>query len=773
MKVVNLISLSIFLILSFLSLPNLCFAAVSNTHVFPQFVTQGEDVAIITSVRINDAATESCDLTKNYNFYYEYNYSHTSNQGSLSEMEAIYPNANNKIKLYGVSIKAQNNSNLTVYIECTDVFNPELQHLEEKTHRIMTGQLEFPYADDEFVAKNKPGESIKLYPYEIIALGGRNMSEDEIESYQVSYSLYNLYTDNLIERRIFQKPLDLYYYSPDNSIAFGSDYPIGYIVFEGTNNTFLGGKHFPYYAIPYSFSLIASKNFYLREELLALNIDSNVYYNTFPNSVSVEIIKPDNNKETIILENNRNYAGSYFLNQTGIYNMIATAYSESLNFTYYFNKSILVVEPKSVVIETDKEMYYNGETMQVNAVLLETGIEKASSDVYLRISSQEKIYYETQNGQKINNSWVFSIPLYFNFTSNTYTIFISMKDENQNTHTQEKHVYIYENEPMAFAVMPQLIDEVFDGQKITKKITVSNIGGVDISSINIDISSNLSNIVSSPLNSFSLKVSDSREVSFNINPTDFSKKEIEGEIYLTSGDISKKIIVKIKTNIFYSAILDKEEYSIECIVDESSSIELKLKNTCYVPLNDISFSVSEELNQYFIDSSIPETINAGDEGSMYFNFDNFYEENTVTGTIDIISNNITNTATLNIIIIANLSDSINNIIYKKEELALRLSNLNSADEKDALITIMETMQLDISELNSDYSNKKYLDAKEKIALIELDMYSLEEAIRSLEQSELPSNDSHYCGDGVCNADENEEVCVEDCTSESSTTDPPV
>ncbi|MCK5476312.1 MAG: hypothetical protein KAI55_00155, partial [Candidatus Aenigmarchaeota archaeon] len=161
------------------------------------------------------------------------------------------------------------------------------------------------------------------------------------------------------------------------------------------------------------------------------------------------------------------------------------------------------------------------------------------------------------------------------------------------------------------------------------------------------------------------------------------------------------------------------------------------------------------------------------EGSMYFNFDNFYEENTVTGTIDIISNNITNTATLNIIIIANLSDSINNIIYKKEELALRLSNLNSANEKDDLITTMETMQLDISELNSDYSNKKYLDAKEKIALIESDMYSLEESIRSLEQSELPSNDSHYCGDGVCNADENEEVCVEDCTSESSTTDPPV
>ncbi|MCK5177882.1 MAG: hypothetical protein KAQ92_09220, partial [Candidatus Aenigmarchaeota archaeon] len=499
----------------------------------------------------------------------------------------------------------------------------------------------------------------------------------------------------------------------------------------------------------------------------------NVYYNTFPDSVSVEITKPDNNKETITLENNKNYAGNYFLNQTGIYTLLATAYSESLNFTYYFNRTILVVEPKTILIKTDKETYYNGQTMQVEVVLLENGIEKTGNNVYLRISSTGQIHYETQNGQKINNTWVFSIPLNFNITSDTYTIFVSMQDENQNMHTKEKQVYIHKNEPLAFTIIPERIDILFDGQKLTEKITVSNTGGVDITSINIGVSSNLSDVISFQSTSFSLNVGESKEISFTINPPNISKESIEGDFFFSSADISKKVILKIKLDIVYSAKLQKKEYFAESIVGEPFGMELKLKNTCYVPLDDLSFSVSEELNQYFVNSSIPENIMPNDEGSMYFNFDNFNEESTVTGTIEILSNNIKNTVTINITIFEDLSDSVNNIISKKEELALRLSNLNSPDGKDDLITTMETIQLDISELNSYYSNKQYFDAKEKIALIESDMYSLEESITLLEQSESSSNNDSYCGDGVCNADETEEVCAEDCSGESNTTNPPV
>ena len=760
MRIVSLLGF----IISLSCICSFCFADVSYPHVFPRLVSNGEDVMALVFIRVDNAATPSCDLSKTYSFSYEYNYSYSRKTGVLTERPYIYPNPNNKLKLYSANFPAYNNSNLSILIECDDVSEPDTHHTEIKTYKVMTGDLQFPYAEDEFVFRNKPNETIILYPYEIIEKKGKELSEGEIQTYEINYSLYNLYTENVIERKAFQKQLDLYYPSQNNLFTYEARYPIGYIVFEGDNGTVLGGKYFPYYTIPFSFSLIETGGVWVKGQTTTLGIDYQIHYDSFPDSVSVEITKPDNKKDIFSLEKSSNYQKNYLLNQTGTYDMTATADSDT-GYSKTSNIQVNVQDYKTVVLSTDKETYYLDETIHLNATLFEKTTPKPSYEAFLEIKSGNDIYYNTTDAKKTNNIWLFSIPVSFEpGPFPLHDLFIHMKDEDGVLWTGEKQIFLYDQVPVNFTISPETVNVIFKGDKIKKIINFTNTGSTNISSIIIN-TSGIEDSVSFDASSFSLDVLQSKNISVYIKPENLSKEKIEGDIFFTAGDISRKLGIEIDMDVSYSAELETNKYTIEAIVGKDTTISLKLKNTGVLELDEITFLVSGQLTGHLVNSSVSDSILPGMEETLFFDFSNFDEEKTISGNIEIDTNGVKNTAEITIIVIGDIVDDINEIKGKKDRLVDRLDGLKSS-EKENLMEKFNELQGDISELNSDYSNGKYLDAKGKIALINDKIYYLEMSISNIENSEDSTSDDSYCGDGICNADEDEVICVEDCSSGS-------
>ncbi|RLG14933.1 MAG: hypothetical protein DRN66_00640 [Candidatus Nanohalarchaeota archaeon] len=755
MRIVALFTFALFVSYFF----GTCFADVSNPHIFPLNATVNGKVMVITSIRINDGSTDSCDLSKPYNFSYEYNYSSARIKGDLSELSYVYPQPNEKIRLYGIELNAKNNANLSIIIECSDVFSPGTQHSEKKTSKINTGNLEFPYAEDKFYFKNKPNDTIRLYPFEIITVNGKNLSDEEIQNYTLAYSLYNLYTDNAIKRKIFQKQLDLYYPSSSNIFAFDASCPIGYIVFEGSDGVVLGGKYFLVYTIPFSFSLTTNSNLE-RGDYLSISANYTLYYDSFPDNISIKIKQPDNEEVYVYLLKSSNYQTSYLVNQTGTYILNATA--QSGIYTDYASKYIDVAEVKNISFSTDKNIYYVGETIHLDATLLENGIPQPSNDDIVQIKYGSTIYAINETLVKTNNTCAFSIPLDANFSTNIYTVLVSMKGENGKIYTKEKSITIHEHLPLGFAVVPLSINVTLSGEKIEKTINVSNTGGENISNITITVSEILKDIVSLNTTSFSLNISESKTIHLFILPS--ASELTEGEILLTTTGFYEKINVAVHTDIFRSAELKQKEYSCQALLGEETTVQLMLNNTGTSSLDNITFFLSEGLDNYFFDSTIPDYIEADEEKSLLFNFGNFNEEETITGTITINSNGIANTADITIIAVEDVSPTIDAIKNRKEELALRLGNLKSTTEKDSIEDLFDELQASVSDLNSDYNNQNYLDAKGKIAPIENQLDSIEALIIQIESSETSVIEDSYCGDGVCNADEDENICSEDCST---------
>ncbi|OYT35174.1 MAG: hypothetical protein B6U87_00760 [Candidatus Aenigmarchaeota archaeon ex4484_52] len=741
---------------------------VSNSFVFPQLVTENGKIMVMAFIKTSSTLANYCDLTKEHSFYCIYNYTTAELKKNLTEMEFVYPNPTKDplYKPYSVEIDAEGDGNITFFVNCFDRSLTAI--LENKTFEIKTGNLKFTYDEEEFLFKNKIKENITLYPYSSI------IQKDSYDN-QLTYSIYNLYTNSAIENKIFQKQLYVLYDKQENNFTYEAEYPIGYIVFVGDNETDLGGRFLKYAAIPFFFNLSVSKNNLIRGEKTTISADVENYYGDFLGDINGNIIFNGATKGSFILEKKNKYALNYSPKYgAGIYNFTTFVESDLGNSFIYSHpqKTIsfkVVNKEYKVDITIGKTRYLEGDTLYLNATLLDKSKKIDSQKAEVKIKSESSICTHLIGKSKFGKTWLFSIPLDFNTSKykNPYEIEVILFSNDGRKYSKNKAITITSINPTKFSLSPSILEFIFDGERQKKTIKISNTGAKDISQINASASEKIKHIVSFHPRSFSLNKTKSKNISVYINPSNLSKyTKIHEYIYFKAIGYEKRAIIEININLNYSAQLSDDNKTIEVLTKDKPVVILEIENTGKAILNNFSYSITgDELNKIFTNATIPKNISAGGKKHFYFYF-NKTEEKTINGLIKIISNNIANTAKIKIIAIKDFSRSISELKLQQSDIGKKIEDITDEDLKDELIDNLTILQTKITELASDYSNKHYLRAKSKIDRIEEELNLFEDKVdEELEKqkSTPPSPPSiSYCGDGTCDADENETSCIADC-----------
>ncbi len=631
-----------------------------------------------------------------------------------------------------------------------------------------------------------PGENITMALY----LEDSNDLSISTTNGDIYYSVRNIKTGGIINASYSYNKINEQESFWLETFTIPTDAPVGIIDFVANeiSTCDFGGVHIIYQAIPFTANVNINKSEISMGDTILINITKNIYYGYF-NNVITTIEYPNGSVKNIYLNENNNHSTSFTTptTQQGIYNITSTI-THTSGFEKIY-KTTFYVRPYHIDIAQLKEVYAPAETVYISAALINASGTPIPSEVNFTFydSLDDKIATIPNSETTLENNYrKASYSISSNADNGEYRIEIKIKDEYNTIYSTTEYFTVSTSSTYTdIEFSPDKLELDIDSlDEIKTKISITNEGSA-IDDIDIAVK-NLTSYVSINTTDLDETIASGEDTYFYIvvSPDDeMPLGELTSAVEITISDETYEIPISLDI-ILSTDFAIENEYSFEILTGVQETITIPIENNGTYILKNITADIEGDLKDYVTGTYTPE-IPAGDTGYIEIELDEFEDDGTYTGTINLTINDDDYSTT---IIITVFDDFADNIEYLN---ALRLSL------HQAIITLqqegtyvgdveesLESLQASINELDSLYASEKYLEAKDLLDTLQAEANEIETSVTVLQAASTPQDNSdaeesieNYCGDGFCDLGEScdcsdcryEEQCEEIPSSGSSNT----
>ena len=608
----------------------------------------------------------------------------------------------------------------------------------------------------------------------------------------IYYTVRDITTGGIIDQAHNYITLDEYSTYWYDWFEIPVDIPVGIIDFiakETSTGDFLGGTYTIYKARPFYATLTVSETSPKIQELLSIELTNTLHYGAITD-VDTTIEYPNGTEIQITLNETNNYKENFTVPKLTGYYSIQSTITHSTGYTYNEYAYFYANPQYSIDITDIRKIYSRGETVSVSAALVNsTAVAPSEAEFTFADPENYKLLTVKNEDTTVENEYR---KAYFDIDSDAdigeYRVDIELKDEYDIIYTKSKYFTVTNSTTTTTTNLefsPNSIDLDIDSlDEVKTKITITNEGSA-IDGIDIDVK-NLTGYVSLDTDDFDETLSAGEDTYFYIVITpddDMPLGTLTSTIEISTSDKTYELPISLNVLLSSNIVIDVE-HNFEILTETQETITIPIENNGTYAIKNITADIEGDLKDYVIGTYTPE-IPAGDTEHIEIELDEFEDDGTYTGTINLTINDADYSTTLIVTVFDDFADDIEylnalRLSLHQTILTLQQEGTYIGDVEESL----ESLQASINELDSLYASEKYLEAKDLLDTLQTEADEIETSVTVLQAASTPEDNSDteesietYCGDGFCDLGEScdcsdcryEEQCEEIPSSGSSNT----